>query len=388
MTDVRSLIMKKISGVITREEETALNEWAAGDSRRHKFIKTVSDAEVISREFNLDERLNWERPMADMQRRINSVRRRKAIKRFSAAAAILLLIAGCTAIWMYDPSAHRLDKSTTPALTKLTIEDIRPGRPSAKISLPDGGSHELSAGELGINATLISGIADRHDRRTTVESPETISLEVPRGGEFKIILEDSTVVWLNAESSLHYPEKFAEDSRRVSVSGEAYFEVKKDSSRPFYVESGGQSVRVYGTKFNVRGYKDEESVLTTLEEGKISISRIGNSDSELFLSPGLQSRFDNSDETVTMKAVNTEVVTGWRHGKFVFEDTPLSIIMRDLSRWYNFDYEFSDPSLKDIVLMGSMNRDTDFHRVISILETIGEVRITFRDNKLIVSKKG
>lgn len=163
--------------------------------------------------------------------------------------------------------------------------------------------------------------------------------------------------------------------------------MKPDNSRPFYVESGGQSIRVYGTTFNVRGYPDEDAILTTLETGSIAISASGREDAELYLSPGHQSRFDKTDEEVTMKTVNPEIVTGWRHGKFVFEETPLSTIMRDLSRWYDFEYEFADPSVKDIVFMGSVSRYSDFRTIICILEDSGEVRFYTQGNKVIISRK-
>lgn len=208
-----------------------------------------------------------------------------------------------------------------------------------------------------------------------------------RGREFKIVLEDSTVVWLNSESQLRYPDRFAADCRRVAISGEAYFEVKPDKSRPFIVETGGQSIKVYGTTFNVRGYRDEDAVLTTLETGSIAISERHNPQAELFLQPGHQARYDRESAQVTMKEIDPEIVTGWRHGKFVFEETPLSTIMRDLSRWYDFEYEFADESLKEIVFMGAVSRYTDFRTIISILEDGGEVNFSVHNDKILISRK-
>ena len=101
------------------------------------------------------------------------------------------------------------------------------------------------------------------------------TLTTPRGGEFKIVLEDSTEVWLNAESKLIYPEKFGSMERRVAVVGEAYLKVRKDTQRPFYVETDGQLVRVYGTELNIRSYEEDGQVYTTLVSGQVSVARAG-----------------------------------------------------------------------------------------------------------------
>ncbi len=241
----------------------------------------------------------------------------------------------------------------------------------------------LSASDTSIVANQIEMDGKKSERGEWVN----LSLEVGRGREFKIVLEDSTVVWLNSESTLCYPEKFAANSRRVSVTGEAYFEVHHEKNRPFIVDIGGEMIKVYGTTFNVRGYKDEEAILTTLETGKISISDIQNRDAELFLYPGHQARFDKATSEVRMKEVDTEIVTGWRQGKFVFEETPLSTIMRDLSRWYDFNYEFAEEDIKNIIFMGSVSRYADFRTIISILEDGGEVKFSLSGNKIVISRK-
>ena len=151
------------------------------------------------------------------------------------------------------------------------------------------------------------------------------------------MLEDSTVVWLNSESTLSYPEVFRASERRVHVTGEAYFAVKPDDSRPFYVETDEQVVRVYGTAFNVRTYADDPCVCTTLEHGSIAISLAETPSGEVRFSPGHQARLNRQDSKLDMLiVVDPQVITGWRNGRFVFQNQPLSVIMRDLARWYDF----------------------------------------------------
>ncbi len=199
------------------------------------------------------------------------------------------------------------------------------------------------------------------------------------------MLEDSTVVWLNSESTLSYPEVFSASERRVHVTGEAYFAVKPDASRPFYVETDEQVVRVYGTAFNVRTYADDPCVCTTLEHGSIAISLAETPSGEVRLSPGHQARLNRQDSKLDMLVVDPQVITGWRNGRFVFQNQPLSVIMRDLARWYDFEYEFDDPDLQDIIFMGSIPRYSDFSVAKRILERSGGIELKASGSKIIIT---
>ena len=385
MDRISLLIIHKLTGNITSDELQELETWMGDNPRRRAMVDRLSDPATYDEEYYHTHRVNWRRPAEDMEIKIARMRTTHLRRRIIASAAAIIAIAIGVGLWTMihnvNMDLNRTSDHTSSAI--LSIDDLSPGTTGAIYRDVNGSTVALNASDTSIvvNRLMVS----KHC--ATTRPSDTMSLEVGRGREFKIILEDSTVVWLNSESALHYPESFAHDSRRVSVTGEAYFEVKPDKTRPFYVESGGQSIRVYGTTFNVRGYPDEEAILTTLETGSIAISASGRENAELYLSPGHQSRFDKTDEEVTMKTVNPEIVTGWRHGKFVFEETPLSTIMRDLSRWYDFEYEFADPSVKDIVFMGSVSRYSDFRTIIGILEDSGEVRFSTQDNKVIISRK-
>ena len=213
------------------------------------------------------------------------------------------------------------------------------------------------------------------------------SLATPRGGEFKVTLEDGTEVWLNADTRLRYPENFEGAERRVELEGEAYFKVAKNEDKPFYVVSGGQEVRVYGTEFNINGYAEDTAIRTTLVEGSISLRPIGGNGSELMLTPGSQAVFDKHESRARVQQVDTEVVTSWRSGTFVFEDQTMEQIMQTLSRWYDFLYEFSDPQLASTVFMGSIPRYGSFAEVAQIFEKMGGIRLRQKADKVIISER-
>ena len=184
-------------------------------------------------------------------------------------------------------------------------------------------------------------------------------------------------------------EAFGSGERRVAVTGEVYFQVKKDPSRPFYVETDRQVVRVYGTSFNIRAYNDEPATYTTLETGSISLSQSSAPSGELFLSQGHQAILDHTSDRINMSVVDPGVVTSWRHGRFIFENQTLERIMRDLSRWYDFHYEFTDQSLSSRIFMGSIPRYSDFRTAIQVLENCGHIRFTVSpsDNKILISEE-
>ncbi len=384
MERISILILKRLNSTITPEENQELEEWAAVSPTRRELLNRLTDPNVIKDEYSQERSINWQRPNEDMQTRISKIKRRRLFRKTLPWAASVLILIGGSGIWFANRTStdNHLAPTARYAGT-LSIESLTPGKVGAVLTNSNGKTIILEASDTAIIANQILNIA----KSRSVSSKKNQSLEVGRGQEFKIVLEDSTVVYLNSESTLSYPEMFADDMRKVSVVGEACFEVKKDPNRPFVVESGGQEVTVYGTVFNVRGYADEDAVLTTLESGKVAVSVKGKKDSRLMLSPGHQSRFDNETSSVNVKKVNPEIVTGWRHGKFVFEETPLATIMKDLSRWYDFEYEFTDPALKDIVFMGSVSRHSDFRTIISILEDSGEVRFSVKNNKITISKK-
>jgi len=382
---ISQLIYRHILGTITPDEQAELDRWIAAHPDNAAFFQSMADSPALDRDLKAARRIDPARPAADMQLRIDRTRRLSLRRRMMKAAALLAVPLLGAALWMLMPDTSLntgMEEPATIASRPLTIEDITPGSVGAVYTTPNGEAITLNASDTSIIANKLIANADRCQANRTADN---LSLEVGRGHEFKIILEDSTVVWLNSESMLSYPEVFSSDERRVHVTGEAYFEVKPDAKRPFYVETDEQVVRVYGTAFNIRAYGDDPYVYTTLEHGSIAITRADISSGEVLLSPGHQALLNREDSKLNMRIVDTQVITGWRNGRFVFEDQPLSVIMRDLARWYDFEYEFEEPELEEIIFMGSIPRYSDFTVAKRILERSGDIELRTSDNKIIIS---
>lgn len=381
------LLLKRYSTPLSEDENRELQDWIDENPEvREALVRRLSDPDILGDSWRKRSLINSDNRLEEMRRRLllenpAAIRRRRILRiatlAAGTAAAIALIFKFASPEAGRDPNVAT--QMAASGVKSLSIDSIDPGETLAYVSL--GGEKimvENSGSPQGVPVESL-----RKDRAR--KGP--VTLEVPRGGEFIVILEDSTKVWLNSSSTLTYPENFKDGERRVSISGEAYFAVTKDKKgKPFYVETSGQEIRVYGTEFNVRAYPEESAVYTSLSSGKIGLRKIG-SGGELILTPGHQAVLDKSSMEATVRNVDIETVTGWTKGRFVFQEQSLGHIMADLGRWYDFDFEFEDPALEEIVFMGSIPRYSDFSTAMLILEKTGGITFSVKDNKVLVKNK-
>lgn len=379
------LIYKQITGNITEAEKQDLKEWRKQNPQNENLYQRLLDSTFLEKEFRKYQNIEYTRPMTDMKARIkreSNINKIRFWKTFSTVAATLLFAVCSISIWMFfeNKTLNNLAKEST----NIQISEIGPGTTQALLTLNNGSEISLGA-DSAINSRLI---AQNKKDAPSSKKEKINNLTTPRGGEFMIMLEDSTKVWLNAESQLIYPESFSESERRVKIKGEAYFQVAKDKTRPFYVESSGITIRVYGTEFNINAYSEEKEVYTTLVSGSISLQQANENHSELILTPGNQAIYNKDNKITSVKTVNTEAITSWHNGRFVFEEQTLEQIMKTLARWYNFEYEFKNNEIRQTVFKGSAPRYGNLSEVLSILEKSGGIKFQTRNNKIIIINTG
>lgn len=220
-----------------------------------------------------------------------------------------------------------------------------------------------------------------------VSPPEPVfnTLTTPKGGEYSLTLSDGTRVWLNAESTLHFPVNFTGGCREVELDGEAYFEVKPDSLHPFYVRMHQTSVEVLGTHFNVSCYKRDQIWRTTLVEGKVKMHRGTNS---YVLVPGNQYQENLTTGAVEINRVNVSLYTSWKDGKVFFADERLEDIIGKLARWYDFKIFYADPEIKDLRFGGAINKYNSFNVVLRYLERASGVSFNIEGKTVIARLSG
>ncbi|WP_461638596.1 FecR family protein [Labilibaculum euxinus] len=208
-------------------------------------------------------------------------------------------------------------------------------------------------------------------------------INIPRGGEYSLTLADGTKVWLNSESSLKYPVQFIGEIRKVELTGEAYFEVAHNKSKPFIIESHGTEVKVLGTKFNVSAYNDEEDITTTLVEGSVQVSSLGNSE---LLEPGYQAVVKRGSNQFQVNKVNADLYTSWINGVFQFKNQSLEEICHQLSRWYNVEFFFTENQYRNLRFAGAAKKDRSLDFTLEIIEKMADVKFAVKGDKIIVGK--
>ena len=303
----------------------------------------------------------------------------------AAAAAIIVMLTG-TAYWLLNK------KTQQPVAVVAPANDVQPGRQGAYLTLADGRKILLDslgdgvvASEKGAQVVMKDGEL-AYNAATTQNAPVTYNtISTPRGRQFTLQLPDGSKVWLNAASSLKYPVVFAGTERRVEITGEAYFEVTKNKNLPFRVNIDNKTtVEVLGTHFNVNAYKDEETIKTTLLEGRVRVGSEGKTEKEqsVILKPGEQVSVSQSSQLSHPIPVQTEEVVAWKNGTFSFTNASLETVMRQLARWYNIEVEFVG-GVPGGGFSGEIDRSLTLDQVLKGL-TKTRVHYTIQKNKLLI----
>lgn len=205
------------------------------------------------------------------------------------------------------------------------------------------------------------------------------TLTTPVGGQYQVTLPDGTKVWLNASSMLKYPSRFTGNDRTVELSGEGYFEVAKNISKPFKVVANDVNVEVLGTHFNINAYSDEPSLMTTLLEGSVKVSK-GN-DFKMLI-PGQQSAVIN--DQIRISNVDTSNIVAWKNNEFKFTDAPIETVMRQVKRWYGAEIIYQDKVTHHF--NATVDRTESIDKLLHYLEGTGQVHFKLDNKKIIVMK--
>lgn len=338
------------------------------------------------KEVGMMERGNLEFDREKMWRAIEAYRgegrnaRRRHQRWYWAAAVILpLLVVGGTLYFSWQKPKQQV---------VARAEVIESGSSRATLVMAGGERVDLASltdtllrqGEVEIRLDSSRGVTYQAGD-AKVNKVEYNKIIVPRKGEYQLILADGSKVYLNSESELRFPTAFPGKERRVYLKGEGYFEVAANAEKPFIVTVGETDVRVLGTKFNIKNYQDEQSIVATLVEGTICLSI-----SSLPMRPGQQSIFNKSTHENIIREVDTKLYTAWKDGRFIFKSAPLESILKQLSRWYDIYFEYEDENLKNLPFSGNVRKYEDGNIILELLKSTG--RINFIQNgKIIYVKK-
>lgn len=377
-----------------KELQKIIQRYLSGKATANEILFVEKYYQYLSKDANILDQLDADEmaKMADInftaiKSKIDVTKKRKTVQlyKYSSAAAILLIIAGITFVFLNrNKPARKSEFATHKNL------DVLPGTDKAILTLADGSKvvlDEHTAANIsdrdGLrisrtkNGQLVYTILDKKDLKSASVSAFN-TIQTPKGGQYQVILPDGTRVWLNAASSLKYPEVFTGNERRVELTGEAYFEVAKNKAKPFHVKNHNQDVEVLGTHFNINSYLDDNTIKTTLLEGSV---RVNNGKSARILKPGEQAIAEASGNNAIRLATNvdTDDETAWKNGLFQFNNAGLKSILNQLERWYDIRIDYS--SVPNKKYNGMVPRKARLSEVLKMLEKTGNISFEIVEGK-------
>jgi len=284
-------------------------------------------------------------------------------------------------LWNDQMNESDAEPVTNPALFTRIKESIWHEKQKAaqrKITVYAWG---LRIAAVLVVALVISNLffLGKPEQNNLVAQLQTIT--TPMGAKSKIVLSDSSIVWLNSGSTLSYPQQFGEN-RPVTLVGEAYFEIKKNE-KPFVVSTNYGDVKVKGTSFNVKAYSDDNAFETTLEEGVV-VFKVKNTENEVTLQPGEQ--IEKTAKGFNVKQVETKYFTSWKDGKLLFNKEPFPDFIKKLERWYNVKIEYSDPELDKLWYTGTIEMET-ISEVMEMISKAAPVKYSFNNKTRVFTIK-
>ena len=322
--------------------------------------------------------------------KVNEIKRTPAPKihlwtRIAAASVILVLLAG-----IFYFNRNNIERSNIVKNEKSSplINDAAPGGNKAILTLANGSKIVLNNVKNGAltqqgNTKVVKlddgKLAYQSDETTAPIAVEYNTVSTPRGGQYQLTLSDGSKVWLNAESAITFPTAFTGNERKVTIKGEAYFEVAHDASKPFQVTVNGMQVQVLGTHFNINAYDDEGEIKTTLLEGSVKVSK--GPESKL-ITPGQQAVVSSTEPKIVVQQADVDEAVAWKNGLFHFNNADLQEVMRQLSRWYDVNVMY-DGTIPKREFAGEMQRDLNLSQVLELLVK-NDVHFKIDGKKIIV----
>ena len=390
---IAALIVGYIKQTLNPEEHDELDAWVEGSDSNMRLFEELTD------EKNLEENLRKLEAFktGEAYDRVSSEIRQKKKNPFSrkwqfTVAASLIVFAAIAVVVFYFT---RSDFKQRQKVTEVKAAEIGPGGKRAILVMNNGKRVQLNGNSDStfheFNSVILTKQKDVLSYEPMKVGDSAIiynTLLTPRGGEFQLVLADGTKVWLNAESSLRYPVAFIGNERRVELKGEAYFEVaaspvrvgERVGKRPFVISVNGKEVEVLGTHFNINGYADNEVNKISLLEGRIRIR--GEGSQGVVLDRGQEAEISPAGRVSIISSGDVEGAIAWKKGVFHFKDATIDEVMKEMSRWYDVEFEFRTKPTHHF--NADIPRDVPVSKLIHFLELTNRVHFKVEGKKIIV----
>jgi transmembrane sensor len=359
---------------LSEEEEVELENWIQLSDHNMQIF------EDLTAEGTVDDFMKWyaerdtERNLREVKQRLQFYKSPKVISfwRYAAAASIIILLGVGIYFLRFNDTRDPI------AVNPKVQQDISPGQYSATLTLANGQRIDLTK----LKDTIINEQVHIENGAVIYSksafTPEYNELSIPRKGFYQLILPDGSKAWINSSSSIRYPTRFTGNERRVSVTGETYFEVAKDALHPFIVSVNGTDVTDLGTAFNINAYPEEDGLKVTLTEGIIKVS---HANKQQQLKPGDQLLIH--DDQWSLSTVDVSRIIAWTKNQFKLKNTTIEEVMRMASRWYDAKIIYEDQVTDHFT--GTIDRSVPISELLKLLEATGQVHFRIEGDTIIVS---
>ncbi len=378
--DIARKIARQILGTATTQDLKDIEAWKMNNEQHERLHEELTQEENLRQYEKEMEAFPVEEGWKQIESRIESssspsrrIYKWTPMLRYAAVFLLCVMCAGFAAYYYL---------SITNQEKQSIAYNIPPGTHSAQLTLDNGQTIYLSV-DKSILFNELNGIKIHQSPHglsyiPTARLKDTLiynRISTLTGMEYQLVLSDSTQIFMNAESALKYPVMFQGEERIVEMEGEAYFRVAKNEKCPFIVKIKGLKLKVLGTSFNVRAYKDEDFAQITLESGILEVN--GQK-----IYPGDQLNYHYQDQLTSIQKVDTKQYVAWHEGQYLFRNERLEDIMRTLSRWYKFDYTFDDEQVKDVRIGAYFQRYNSMEPIINMLIKTNLVEVSYEKHTL------
>lgn len=373
--DIIRLIVKSLRGELTPGEETLFLSWKSRSKANEEMYGRLEREYKEHSEYPLFQQFDARREWSTVAK---GIRGRRSTRRFyRVAVAASLLILGVASYLLFPP-----EQKVPPRLAAVTPAEYSFSK-KASLILPGGDTLQITPVTMDTIMKQLPFVSNNGEALVYHDTPATDTLvyntlEIPRGGAYSLQLADGTKVMLNSESRLRFPQAFTGDTREVFLDGEGYFQVAKNTAKPFIVHCSDYKVRVLGTTFNISAYPGDNVSMTTLVEGRVNVER---GDTRVLLTPGVMASVTRSG--ISTREVEVDSYISWTKDQFSFSEERLVDLLKKISRWYDVDFVFDDPGIEDYKFSGFIPRYENITAVLQIMEQAANVTFKTGDNKKI-----
>ena len=364
---IKRWLLKKLAGTLTDEEASQLRVWMEASPANKRLAERITSVAFLKQ------------AMLDKNKEARRSGWNSLYRRMGYVRSLRLSWVG----------RHRLVIAAAAVVLLFLLSGIRLYYVQQEPVLQAGHSHAIV--HIGSEGYSLEGNMLDFKRFITLQAPPEVRssasgaariINVPRGAEFRLMLEDGTLIHLGPESSLTIPADYSREKRIVTLSGKAYAEVYKDSLHPFLIQTPLAQIRVRGTQLNIEAYRDEPEERISLVEGKAEV-RAKGAWTEL---PVAYMATIGKDRQLSLAGANLYECTAWHHNRLIFENRPMESIMRELGRWYDFKAVFSSNRVREFRVTIDMDKYDTFNALARMIENMNEIHIKIRKSSVIISE--